>query len=274
MAIKTKKLTIEGEQYLITQHPATEGCLLIEKYHNAVRAFILNQETALWENKELFPLIPVQAVFVDGRMLAVLMFFDKLANPDVPYEMYKQPNQPSEKLSLKELLEGKTLEERPPVERIRTPMSYLINYGATIEQDMSLDYAEALDMFLKYVTFDGVPLDYDSLSYTTIHALLVEVINFNFLNVWTKKRWSLPEGYSAGGVQAPRSLERVSENFGQSNIIYTILKSELDLASLSDLALHMSVEDAYDANEAAHRDYYERAEMQKEAERQAKNNQQ
>jgi len=272
MAIKIKRLTVEDKQYLITQHPATEGCLLIEKYHNAIRAFILNQESAVWENKELFPLIPVKALAIDGRMLAVLMFLDKLANPDIPYDFFKQPNQPSEKLSLKELLEGKTLEGRPPVERVRTPMSYLINYGATAQQDMSLDYAEALDMFLKHVTLDGEPLDYDSLTYTTIHALLAEVISFNFLHIWTKKRWSLPEDYSAGGVQAPRSLERVSTGFSQSNIIYTILKSELALASLSDLALHMSVEDAYDANEAAQRDYYERAEMQKEAERQAKNN--
>ncbi|MEE4921725.1 hypothetical protein V2K54_04660 [Pseudomonas alliivorans] len=274
MALKTKKLIVEDKQYLMKQHPATEGCLLIEKHHNAVRAFVLNQETAVWENKELFPLIPVQAVEIDGRMLAVLMFFDRLANPDVPYEVFQQPNQPSEKLSLKEILEGKTVEQRQPLERVRTPLSYLINYSASTEQDMSLDYSDALDMFLKHVTLDGEPLDYNSLSYTTIHALLAEVVSFNFLHIWTKNRWSLQEGYSAGGVQAPRSLERVSENFSQSNIIYTILKSELELASLSDLTLHMSVEDAYDANESAQRDYFERAEMQKEAERQAKNNQQ
>ncbi|MFJ4352726.1 hypothetical protein ACIPZ5_17705 [Pseudomonas sp. NPDC089428] len=267
MAIQSKKINVEGKTYKITQHPATEGCSLLEKYGNAIVAFSVSQETIVAHNKHLIPF----TVAIDGRVLGLLQFIDKIAAPDTTYEMFEQPKTQQAKLTVREVLAGAKLEDREEPERVPTPLSYPITYKASNKQLAEVDIESVFNEFLRYITLDGEQVDYDTVSHAELSQLLAHVIEFNFLNIWTKKRWQLPENYSSG-VGVPRSLERVNEQYSQPNVIYNILKCAQPLATLTDLSLHLSVSDAYDANETALRIYYEQVEMQREAERQAKNN--
>ena len=271
MARQTKKITVEGKTYKITQHPATEGCALLENYWNAIYAFGAAQETITVEIKALYPIIKPFAI--DGKWLALNQFFDKIANPDAQYETFKQPHQPTGRLTVREVLAGKTLADRAEdvQERVPTPLSYPLAFSATNKQDADLDYESVFDEFLRYVTLDGEPVDYDSLTFTEMALLLGQVIEYNFLHLWTKDRWQLPQNYSSG-ASIPRSLENIGKHYSQSNVIYNILKCCQPLATMADLSLSLSVEDAYDANETALRIYFEEVEMNKEAQRQAKNN--
>lgn len=270
MAIESKKLTIGDKVYRIKQHPATEGCKLIEKYFNAIRAFMLAQDTQYIYNKAV---IPFAAKF-EGYFLALCLFMDRLA-VDEPYVMPPALAGSSEsiKLTVREVLAGKTLEDRPQASEQRqvVPMSYNIDYKATQRQDDALDYEAALGQFLKYITLDGEPVEMESLSFLELAVMLGAFIEYNVLHLWTKDRWNLPQNYSAGGLEV-RSLQAVAKGFSQSNVIYNILNCSKPLATMTDLSLYMSAEDAYDANESALRMYYEEAEVRKKAERQSKNN--
>lgn len=270
MARLTKKINVEGNTYKITQHPATEGCALLENYWNAIYAFGAAQETITVESKDFYPII--KPFVIDGKWLALNQFFDKVANPDAAYVTFKQPDSgPADKLTVREVLAGKTLADRAEnvQQRVPTPLSYPTTFTASSKQDAELDYESVFDEFLRYVTLDGEPLDYDSLTFAEMALLLGQVIEYNFLHLWTKDRWQLPQNYSSG-ASIPRSLETIGKSYSQSNVIYNILKCSQPLATMADLSLSLSVEDAYDANETALRIYFEEVEMNKEAQRQAK----
>ncbi|WJM55319.1 hypothetical protein QUC26_09275 [Pseudomonas asiatica] len=270
MARQTKKINVEGKTYKITQHPATEGCAILERYWNAIYAFGAAQETIAVESKAFYPII--KPFRIDGKWLALNQFFDKIANPDSQYEAFKQPHQSTGKLTVREVLDGKTLADRVNVEeRVPTPLSYPVSFAASSKQDAELDYESVFDEFLRYITLDGEQLDYDSLTFSEMALLLGAMIEYNYLHLWNKDRWQLPQNYSSG-ASIPRSLETIGQAYSQSNVIYNILKCSQPLATMADLSLHLSVEDAYDANETALRIYFEEVEMNKEAQRQAKNN--
>lgn len=272
MARQTKKIIVEGKTYKVTQHPATEGCALLENYWNAIYAFSAAQETITVESKHFAPIL--KPIAIDGKWLALNQFIDKIANPDAPYVTFKQPESGvAGKLTVKEVLAGKTLADRTEDvhERVPTPLSYPIKFTASSKQDAELDIESVFDEFLRYVTLDGESLDCDSLTFGEMALLLGHVIEFNFLHLWTKDRWQLPQNYSSG-ASIPRSLENIGKSYSQSNVIYNILKCSQPLATMADLSLSLSVEDAYDANETALRIYFEEVEMNKEAQRQAKTN--
>ncbi len=272
MAIQTKRITVGDKVYKIKQHPATEGCAILERYGNAVVAFAVCQEHIIVSNKHLYPF----NLAIDGRWLAVNQFLDKIAAPDEIYERFTQPDAgPVGKLTVREVLAGKTLDDRhsEAVERTPTPLSYLVNYKATEKQVRELDVGAVFEEFFRYITYNDELLDVDTLTIPEVAHLLSAVIEYNFLHLWTKERFSLKEGYSgAGAIQPPRSLDGIGDKYSQSNVIYNILRCSQPLATLSDLSTTMSVSDAFDANETALRIYFEDSEMRKEAERQAKTN--
>lgn len=313
MAIQTKKITVGDKSYKIRQHPATEGCAILERYGNAVVAFAVSQEHIVVENKLPYPFnYPARTAF-DGRWLALNQFLDKVANPDGEYERFEQPKpkavggltrlakasvagllladqldmpyltgkgdtpepaKAAHTLALANFLDGGTADGVvPSVERIPTPLSYPIDYKATAKQVQELDLEAVFEEFFRHITFNDELVDLNELSIVEVAQLLSAVIEYNFLHLWTKERFSLPANYSgAGAIQPPRSLEKVSQSFSQSNVIYNILRCSQPLATLSDLSTTLSVSDAFDANETALRIYFEDSEMRKEAERQAKTN--
>ncbi len=268
--IEDHKLVIGDKKYQIRQHSATEGCALIENHFNAIRAFMLAQQTQYVYNQTLIPF----AARFEGYFLALLMFMDRLAVdepfslPDAGIEQAAKP-----KLSLRQLLDGKTLEDvaQETTEPPSMSMSYSVDYKASQKMDNDLDYERELSKFLKYVTFEDEPVELDALSFYEIATMLGAFIEHNVLHIWTKERFNLPLNYKASNLEV-RSLQNVAKTFSQTNVIYNILNCEKPLATLTDLKMHMSVEDAYDANEIALRMYYEQAEVQKETERQSKNN--
>jgi hypothetical protein len=276
MAIQTKKVTVGDKSYKIRQHPATEGCAILERYGNAIVAFAVSQEHIVVENKLPRPFNYPARTAIDGRWLALNQFLDKVAAPDETYERFTQPDAgPVGKLTVREVLAGKTLEDRhsDKVERVPTPLSYPITYKATAKQVQELDLETVFEEFFRYITFNDELLDFNELSIVEVAQLLSAVIEYNFLHLWTKERFSLKEGYSgAGAIQPPRSLNDIGDKYSQSNVIYNILRCSQPLATLSDLSTTMSVSDAFDANETALRIYFEDSEMRKEAERQAKTN--
>lgn len=276
MAIQTKRITVDDKVYKIKQHPATEGCAILERFGNAVVAFAVAQEHIVVDNKLPNPFNKLPRVAIDGRWLAVSQFLDKIAAPDETYERFTQPDVgPVGKLTVREVLAGKTLGDRhsEAVERVPSPLSYLIHYKATEKQTRELDIEAVFEEFFRYITYNDEPLDVDTLTIPEVAHLLSAVIEYNFLHLWTKERFSLKEGYSgAGAIQPPRSLDGIGDKYSQSNVIYNILRCSQPLATLCDLSTVMSVSDAFDANETALRIYFEDSEMRKEAERQAKTN--
>lgn len=276
MAIQTKRITVDDKVYKIKQHPATEGCAILEHYGNAIVAFAVAQEHVIIDNKLPYPFNFPFRVAIDGRWLAVSQFLDKVAAPEEVYERFVQPEAgPVGKLTVREVLAGKTLDDlhSEAVERVPSPLSYLIHYKATDKQALQLDIEAVFEEFFRYITYNDEPLDVDTLTIPELAHLLSAVIEYNFLHLWTKERFTLKEGYSgAGAIQPPRSLSDIGDKYSQSNVIYNILRCSQPLATLSDLSTTMSVSDAFDANETALRIYFEDSEMRKEAERQAKTN--
>lgn len=271
MPISTKKFNINDKTYKITQHPATEGCALIEDYATALSAFILIMREGRYivQNNQIVPF----AAFLDSQWLALLMFMDKIANPAAPFQVYERPQSISHKLTVKEVLAGKTLEDRDEAEYAQAPLSYAIDYKATNKQEASTDYESVFGEFFKYITLDDEPLDISSLTMPEIAQLLYAFIGFNVAPVWNTVRFSLPENYDSGGIAPPKSLAKSSAGFSQPHIIYSILQSEPPVATYSELATVLNIADAYNANEIAVKRYFESCEMHKESVRQAKQNQ-
>lgn len=270
MTIKTKKFTVRGESYHIKQHPAIEGCALLERYYNAINAFFKVIQTPVFTGTAKFPMF---SFAIDGGYLGLLMFMDRLSNPDAPLDVPEPDVKPvSRYLTVKEIKAGTTIADRasePAPERLALHLSHAINYAATTAQDSTDTAQNALQEFLAYVTLDGVQVDIDDLDPQTLAELLVRVLEFNFMGVWNKKRFALPENFSTN--QPPLAqVERARGAYSQSGVIYTILQSELALSSYADLATVLNTEDAYDMNESALLSYYQTVEAQKEAEKQAK----
>ncbi|KPY27397.1 hypothetical protein ALO89_200158 [Pseudomonas coronafaciens pv. porri] len=206
------------------------------------------------------------------------MFMDRLANPDAPLDRKDSPQVQGpypHQLTVREIKEGKTLADREDVIEpfVPMPLSTAIQYKATPKHESSVDVDSVLAQFLRYVTLEGEELNLDTITFTDLSDLLAHVLVFNFLHIWDKQRFSLPENYSTGH-DSPASVQRARAQYSQPNVIYTILQSKLNLASYADLATSLSTEDAFEMNEAALLAYYEEAEAQKEAERQAKSNRQ
>ncbi|NWC59723.1 hypothetical protein [Pseudomonas veronii] len=274
MPIATKKLVIDDKVYKIKQHPATEGCKLIEDYVTAIRAFITIQQegTYVFGNSEIIPFI----ARLDCRFLAVLMFLDRLANPGAGYEAYERAEvQRSKYLTIAEIKAGTTIADRTEVveQAVQSPLSYSVDYKATSQQESSVNIEAILSEFFKYITLDDEPVDLDSLTMSELTQMVYAFIEHNVLHLWTKNRWSLPDNYNSGGIAPPPSLARSAAGSSHAAIIYSILNSDLDLATYAELSTCLSVEDAYNMNELAVRQYFESCEMRKEAERQARNNQ-
>jgi len=274
MPIATKKLVIDDKVYRIKQHPATEGCKLIEDYMTALRVLIIVQQegTYVFGNREIVPFIGR----LDCQFLAVLMFLDRIANPSAGYEAYEYTKpQESKYLTVAEIKAGKTLADRTAAvqQGVQSPLSHSIDYKATQQQESNVNVDAVLSEFFKYITLDDEPVDLDSLTMSEIVQMLNAFIEHNVLHLWTKKRWSLPDNYNSGGISPPRSLEGSASGSSHAAIIYSVLNSELDLATYAELSTCLSVEDAYNMNELAVRQYFESCEMRKEAERQAKINQ-
>ncbi|KEZ74054.1 hypothetical protein C5I_0109225 [Pseudomonas syringae pv. syringae FF5] len=276
MTIKTRKVVVSDITYHIKQHPAAEGCALLEKYYNAINAFVPIQSQPVFEaaNKQIIPF----KVMFHGKWLALTMFMDRLANPNAPLDRKDSPQVQSpypHQLTVREIKEGKTLADREDVIEpfVPMPLSTAIQYKATPKHESSVDVDSVLAQFLRYVTLEGEELNLDTITFTDLSDLLAHVLVFNFLHIWDKQRFSLPENYSTGH-DSPASVQRARAQYSQPNVIYTILQSKLNLASYADLATSLSTEDAFEMNEAALLAYYEEAEAQKEAERQAKSNRQ
>lgn len=274
MPIATKKLVIDDKTYRIKQHPATEGCKLIEDYMTALRALIIVQQEGayMFGNRDVIPFIGR----LDCQFLAILMFLDRIANPTGEYVTYEHTKgERSKYLSITEIKAGTTIADRAAVVEkvVQSPLSYSIDYKATSRQESSVDVEAILSEFFKYITLDDEEVNIDSLTMSEIIQMMNAFIEHNVLHLWTKKRWSLPENYNSGGIAAPRSLEGSASGSSHAAIIYSVLNSELDLATYAELSTCLSVEDAYNMNELAVRQYFESCEMRKEAERQAKNNQ-
>lgn len=270
MTIKTKKFMVRGEAYHIKQHPAIEGCSLLERYHNAINAFFKVIQTPVYSGRA------PQGVFsfaMDGGYLGLLMFLDRLANPQVPLEVPEHtPVVKRPYLTLKEIKAGTTIADREKEsspEPLSLHLQHAIDYAATSAQD-STDAAEnALAEFLAYVTQDGVQVSADDLDPQALAELLVRVLEFNFMGVWANKRFSLPENFNSNQPTLAQ-VERARSSYSQSNVIYTILQSDLALSTYADLATRLNTEDAYNMNESALLSYYQTVEAQKEAEKQAK----
>lgn len=271
MTIKTKKFTVRGETYHITQHPAIEGCSLLERYHNAINAFFKVIQTPVYSGASK---VHMFSFAIDGGYLGLLMFIDRLSNPDAPLEIPEHaPVIKSPYLTLKEIKAGTTIADRDneaSPERPDLHLGHAINYAATTVQESTDAAQNALEEFLAYVTQDGVQVDIDHLDPQALAELLVRVLEFNFMGVWANKRFSLPENFSTN--QPPLAqVERARSSYSQSNVIYTILQSDLALSTYADLATRLNTEDAYNMNESALLSYYQTVEAQKEAEKQAKN---
>lgn len=275
MPISTKKIVIDDKTYRIKQHPATEGCELIEDYATAISAFIIvmREGTYSFMNNQIMPL----AGFANSQFLALLMFLDRVANPNAPYEVFERPSSDTRgrKLTVREVLAGKTLEDREEVVavHVQAPMSYVIDYKATDKQEASTDFDSIFGEFFKYITLDDEPIDVGTLTMSQIVQMLYAFIEYNVAPVWNKIRFALPENYDSGGIAPPKSLERSAAGFSQAGIIYSVLRSETPLATYSDLATKLNIADAYDANEIAVKQYFDSCEMHKESVRQAKKNQ-
>nr|WP_314570256.1 hypothetical protein [uncultured Pseudomonas sp.] len=270
MTIKTKKFTVRGEAYHIKQHPAIEGCSLLERYHNAINAFFKVIQTPVYSGVSK---INIFSFAIDGGYLGLLMFLDRLSNPEAPLEVPEHtPVVKSPYLTLKEIKAGTTIADRKneaQPERPSLHLSHAINYAATTVQDSTDTAQNALQEFLAYVTQDGDQIDLDDLDPQTMAELLVRVLEFNFMGIWANKRFSLPENFSSGQPTLGQ-VERARSSYSQSNVIYTILQSDLALSTYADLATILNTEDAYNMNESALLSYYQTVEAQKEAEKQAK----
>lgn len=272
MAIKTKSFEVGGKAYKIRQHPAIEGCELLESYGSAINAFcsISREQAFVAVNKEIIPF----QVGLSAQFLGLLMFMDKVADtspfivPDQPQEGPKKPQ-----LTVKQIKEGLTLADLESVqdEAVREPMklAHAIDYQATPKQIAAVDVDSVFERFLQYVTLDGEQVEIDSLEYAELAELLSHVLVFNFLRIWDKPRFNIPDGWSSG-AESTASVKRAQAAYSGSNVIYTILQSNLQLASYADLKNTLNTEDAFDMNEAALLSYFEQAEAHKEAERQAK----
>lgn len=273
MPICTKKIVIDDKTYKIKHHPATEGCELIEDYATAISAFIIvmREGTYSFKHDGIFPF----SVFISSQFLALLMFMDRITNPGAAYKSFERPTSSKGKLTVREVIAGATMEDREDEEEIyvQAPISYAIDYQATPRQEASVEINHVFEKFFKYITLDDEPVDINSLTMSEIAQMLYAFIDHNVTPVWNKIRFSLPENYNSGGVAAPRSLEKSAAGFSQAGIIYSILRSETQLATYSDLATKLNIADAYDANEIAVKQYFDSCEMQKEAARQAKNTQ-
>lgn len=276
MPITTKKFVIDDKTYKIKHHPATEGCELIENYATAISAFILimREGTYSLRHKGIFPF----SAFINSQFLALLMFMDRVANTSEPFQVYEHPDSGPRagKLTVREVLAGKTLEGREEVveSRIQAPMSYVVDYKATDKQTETTDYEVVFGEFFKYITLDGEPVDVATLTMSQIAQMLYAFVEYNVAPVWNTIRFALPENYDSGGIAPPKSLERSAAGFSQAGIIYSILRSETPLATYSELATVLNIADAYDANEIAVKQYFDSCEMHKESVRQAKQNQQ
>ncbi|MDQ0739665.1 hypothetical protein [Pseudomonas sp. W4I3] len=275
MPIATKKFVVDDKTYKIKHHPATEGCELIEVYATAISAFIIvmREGTYAFMNNQIVPL----AGFANSQFLALLMFMDRVASPNAPYEVFERPSscKRGSKLTVREVLAGKTLEDREEVveAHLQAPMSYVIDYKATDKQEASTNFDSIFGEFFKYITLDDEPIDVGTLTMSQIAQLLYAFIEYNVAQVWNKIRFALPENYDSGGITPPKSLERSAAGFSQAGIIYSVLRSETALATYSDLATKLNIADAYDANEIAVKQYFDSCEMHKESMRQAKHNQ-
>ena len=272
MTLKVKKFKVGEHTYQIKQHPAIEGCQLLETYHNAINAFcsVTRAKNFKASNRHIIPF----AVELDKRWLGLLMFVDKLECPASKLDEWRTTSTSfvdANRLTVKEIKEGKTLADRESQQEDSQdmPLSVAINYQATDKQEATVDVDAILGQFLRYVTLDGEDIVLDELSHTDMAEILAYVLVHNFLHIWDKQRFALPQNYSTGH-ETPSSVVRARGVYSQPNVIYTILQSKLNLASYTDLATMLSTEDAFEMNEAALLAYYEEAEAQKEAERQAK----
>lgn len=274
MPIQTKKVVIDNKTYLIKQHPATEGCKLVEEYITAIRAFILvHQEgTYTFSNKQFVPFI----ARIESKFLASLIFLDRIANPSAGFEVYDGPEYKAQSkyLTVAEIKTGKTIADRSTDadKVVQSPLSFSIDYKAT-HQHKSVDVDAILAEFFKYITLDGESVELDSLTMSEVAQMIYAFIEHNVIHIWTKNRWSLPVNYNSGGIAAPRALESSAKGSSHAAIIYSVLNSELDLATYAELSTCLNVEDAYNMNELAVRQYFESCEMRKEFDRQAKSNQ-
>lgn len=278
MPISTKKFVNDGKTYKIKHHPATEGCELIENYATAISAFILimREGTYSLRHRGLFPF----SATINCQLLALLMFMDRVANNSAPFQVYEPPSfvPVGKELTVREVLAGKTLEDREEVEevaeaRIQAPASYAVDYKATHKQELATDYEAVFGEFFKYITLDNEPLDISTLTMTQIAQMLYAFIEHNVAPVWGVVRFSLPENYDSGGIAPPKSMQKSAAGFSQPHIIYSILRSETLLATYSELATVLNIADAYNANEIAIKQYFDSCEMHKESVRQAKHNQ-
>ncbi|CAM2901969.1 hypothetical protein [Pseudomonas fluorescens] len=275
MPISTKKFVVDDRTYKIKHHPATEACELIENYATAISAFsvVMQEGTYSFMNNQIMPL----AGFASSQFLALLMFIDRVANPNAPYKVFERPSSDTRgsKLTVREVLAGNTLEDREEVveAHVQAPMSYVIDYKATNKQEASTDFDSVFGEFFKYITLDDEPVDVSSLTMPQIAQMLYAFVGHNVAPVWNTVRFALPENYDSGGIAPPKSLERSAAGFSQAGIIYSILNSQLDLATYAELSTCLNLEDAHDMNEIAVKQYFESCEMHKESVRQAKQNQ-
>ncbi|MEG1626445.1 hypothetical protein [Pseudomonas sp.] len=97
-------------------------------------------------------------------------------------------------------------------------------------------------------------------------VLLVHILQLNFYDVWVGERFQIPQK-DEEAPKVARDVQYASDNYSQSHMIYTLIKSEF--ATFADLSNGLNTEDAYNLYEMLSRRHVEQLEMQKEAERQA-----
>ena len=138
------------------------------------------------------------------------------------------------------------------------------------EQDAAeLELIEnTINGMLSDVTYQGNPVNIQEHfggRYEELAALLVFVFEHNFVGVW-RERFSIPADYDSG-VSTPKSVERAQEAYTQSNLVYTVITSEL--ASFADLHTLFHTAELYDLYETVCRKNFEAMEFQKQAQKEA-----